>query len=78
MKTRGNDIFWVGNEFEYFGGGLIGLFVKENVKINLDDTVKYLNSKDFKLIMEESNMCSNNKVSITPSVLSNLPFPTLY
>jgi adenine-specific DNA-methyltransferase len=75
MKTRNNNIFWVGNEFEYFGGGLIGLFVKDNIEIDLHDVVKYLNSKEFKTIMEESNMCSNNKVSITPSVLSNLPFP---
>jgi adenine-specific DNA-methyltransferase len=77
MKTRGNDIFWIGNEFEYFGGGLVGLFVKDDVTVDLNDVVKHLNSKEFKLIMEESNMCSNNKVSITPSVLSNLPFPFL-
>jgi adenine-specific DNA-methyltransferase len=74
MKTRGDEIFWVGNEFEYFGGGLVGLFIKEGVNIDLDSVVTYLNSKEFKVIMEESNMYSNNKVSITPSVLSNLPF----
>jgi tRNA(Ile)-lysidine synthase TilS/MesJ len=77
MKTRGDEIFWVGNEFEYFGGGLVGLFIKENVNVDLNTIVKYLNSKEFKLIMGESNMYSNNKVSITPSVLSNLPFPFL-
>jgi adenine-specific DNA-methyltransferase len=77
MKTRSNNIFWVGNESEYFGGGLVGLFVKEGVNIDLNDAVKHLNSKQFKLIMEESNMCSNNKVFITPSVFSNLPFPFL-
>lgn len=77
MKSRGDQIFWIGNEFEYFGGGLVGLFAKENVDINLECTVNYLNSKDFKLIMEESNMYTNNKVCITPSVLLNLPFPTI-
>lgn len=30
-----------------------------------------------KKIMKDSNMYSNNKVSITPSVLYNLPFPFL-
>jgi len=74
MKTRQNDIFWVGNQGEYFGGGIVGLFVKDNVKINLDDVTNYLNSEEFKNILKENNMYTNNKVNITPSVLSNLPF----
>jgi adenine-specific DNA-methyltransferase len=75
MKTRENDIFWVGNEFEFFGGGLVGLFLKEGLDLELNEVVNKLNSQEFKKIMKESNMYSNNKVSITPSVLSNLPFP---
>jgi adenine-specific DNA-methyltransferase len=75
MKTRENEIFWVGNQFEYFGGGLVGLFVKDGIDIDLENVARYLNSDEFKLIMKESNMYSNNKVTITPSVLSNLPFP---
>jgi adenine-specific DNA-methyltransferase len=77
MKTRDTHIFWVGNVNEFFGGGIIGLFLKDNVEINLDDAVNFLNSSNFRDIMKENNMCSNNKVSITPSVLSSLPFTYL-
>jgi adenine-specific DNA-methyltransferase len=75
MKTRENEIFWEGNPFEYFNGGLVGLFLKEGIDIDLSIFIKHLNSEEFKLIMMENNMYSNNKVSITPSVLLNLPFP---
>jgi len=74
MKTRNTELFWLGNENEFFGGGIVGLFVKDNVNIDLEEVIKYLNSNDFRQIMKENNMCSNNKVSITPSVLSNLSF----
>jgi adenine-specific DNA-methyltransferase len=77
MKTRENEIFWEGKPFEYFNGGLVGLFLKDNIDIDLSIFIKHLNSEEFKLIMIENNMYSNNKVSITPSVLSNLPFPFL-
>lgn len=77
MKTRENEVFWKGTEFEFFGGGIVGLFLKENVDVDLDEVIMYINSQEFKTIMKDSNMYSNNKVSITPSVLSNLPFPFL-
>ena len=77
MKTRENEVFWKGDEFEFFGGGLVGLFLKNNLDIDLDEVVRHMNSEQFKKIMKDSNMYSNNKVSITPSVLSNLPFPFL-
>lgn len=75
MKTRDTHIFWVGNINEFFGGGIVGLFLKDNIDVNLDEVVNILNSNNFKKIMKENNMYSNNKVSITPSVLSNLSFP---
>jgi len=77
MKTRKNDIFWKGNEFEFFGGGLVGLFLKSEIVADLDVVVNHMNSEEFKKIMKSNNMYSNNKVSITPSVLANLPFPFL-
>jgi hypothetical protein len=77
MKTRDTHIFWVGHVNEFFGGGIIGLFLKDNIDINLDNAVNFLNSNEFRNIMKENNMCSNNKVSITPSVLSSLPFTNL-
>ena len=77
MKTRENEVFWKGTEFEFFGGGLVGLFLKNGIDIDLDEVVRHMNSEQFKKIMKDSNMYSNNKVSITPSVLSNLPFPFL-
>jgi len=77
MKTRENEVFWKGDEFEFFGGGLVGLFLKNGLDIDLDEVVRHMNSEQFKKIMKDSNMYSNNKVSITPSVLSNLPFPFL-
>ena len=36
--------------------------------------LNYLNSDEFKQVMKESNMFSNNKVSITPSAFSSLFF----
>jgi len=77
MKTRNKEIFWEGGEIEFFNGGVVGLFLKDNVDIDIKILIKHLNSKEFKKIMSESNMYSNNKVSITPSVLGNLPFPFL-
>lgn len=77
MKTRNSEIFWSGKKFEYFGGGVIGLFLKEGLNIDLEILVNHLNSDEFKKIMNESNMYTNNKVTITPSVLANLPFPFL-
>ena len=77
MKTRNTNIFWEGDEFEYFNGGVVGLFLKDGLDIDMKSAIKHLNSQEFKKIMEDSNMYSNNKVSITPSVLSNLPFPFL-
>ena len=55
MKTRKNEIFWKGNEFEYFGGGLIGLFLKDGIDVDLDLVLRYINSDKFKVIMMESN-----------------------
>lgn len=75
MKTRKPEVFWVGNPNELFGGGIIGLFLKDDVNLNLDDVVDFLNSNEFKNIMKENNLYSNNKISITPSVFSGLPFP---
>jgi hypothetical protein len=31
MKTRENEVFWKGDEFEFFGGGLVGLFLKNGL-----------------------------------------------
>jgi hypothetical protein len=53
MKTRESEIFWKGNEFEFFGGGIVGLFLKIDIDINLDDVVRYLNSEEFKKIFSE-------------------------
>jgi len=74
-KTRSNEIFWKGNEFEFFSGGIVGLFLKESINIDLNQVAHFMNSKYFKEIMKDSNLYSNNKVSLTPSVLANLPFP---
>jgi hypothetical protein len=72
MKTRDENIFWVGDECSFFGGGVFGLFMKDDIKLDLIKLVDYLNSDDFKKIMRESNMYSNNKVSITPKAFGSL------
>lgn len=74
MKTRDKSPFWLGEEGSLFSGGVFALFVKEGVEIDIIRAVEYLNSDEFKEIMKESNLYSNNKVSITPSVFSSLPF----
>ena len=74
MKTRDSSPFWVGVPNSYFSGGVFALFLKEGVDIDINLAVKYLNSEEFKQVMKESNMFSNNKVSITPSAFSSLFF----
>jgi adenine-specific DNA-methyltransferase len=74
MKTRDSLPFWVGEPNTYFSGGVFALFLKEGVNIDINLVVNYLNSNEFKEIMKESNMFSNNKVSITPSPFSSLFF----
>lgn len=72
MKTRDKNPFWIGPPNSYFSGGVFALFPKTNVDIDLEKTVDYLNSTEFKKILSESNMYSNNKVSFTPTAFSSL------
>ena len=74
MKTREKDLFWVGQENICYSGGILGLYPKAGVNLNLEEVVKYLNSESFRNLLKENNMCSNTKVSITPSVLGSLKF----
>lgn len=73
MKTRDNNPFWLGQPRTYFSGGVFSLFLKKNVDIDLIDVVHYLNSDEFKQVLSDSNMYSNNKVSFTPTAFASLP-----
>lgn len=73
MKTRDNNPFWLGDPNTYFSGGVFALFPKKNVNVDLNQVVTYLNSIEFKNLLSESNMYSNNKVSFTPTAFSSLP-----
>jgi adenine-specific DNA-methyltransferase len=73
MKTRDNNPFWLGQPRTYFSGGVFSLFPKNNLKIDLVSVVNYLNSDEFKNVLSESNMYSNNKVSFTPTAFASLP-----
>jgi adenine-specific DNA-methyltransferase len=72
MKTRDKNPFWVGPPNSYFSGGVFALFPKKNVVLDLDKVTNYLNSDEFKIVLSESNMYSNNKVSFTPTAFSSL------
>jgi adenine-specific DNA-methyltransferase len=74
MKTRDSSPFWVGVPNSYFSGGVFALFLKEGVDLDINVATNFLNSDEFKQVMKESNMFSNNKVSITPSAFSSLSF----
>jgi len=74
MKTRDSSPFWVGAPNSYFSGGVFALFLKEGVDLDINVATNFLNSDEFKQVMKESNMFSNNKVSITPSAFSSLSF----
>lgn len=74
MKTRNEYPFWVGDPNSLFSGGVFALFLKDGVNLDLYKVVDYLNSIEFKTIMSESNLYTNNKVSITPTAFSSLPF----
>jgi hypothetical protein len=74
MKTRDSNPFWLGSPNSYFSGGVFALFPKKGINLDLNNVVTYLNSDEFKKILSESNMYSNNKVSFTPSAFSSLPF----
>lgn len=74
MKTRKNKPFFIGDTHSYFSGGVFGLFLKDGIILDLNDVVEYLNSSEFKRVMMENNLYTNNKLSITPSSFSTLPF----
>lgn len=74
MKTREENMFWLGQESVCYSGGILGLFPKSGVNLDLNKVIDYLNSNDFKEILRENNMYSNTKVSITPSVLGSVKF----
>jgi adenine-specific DNA-methyltransferase len=77
MKTRDINPFWVGEPGSLFSGGVFALFLKNECNIDINEATDYLNSDKFKNIMKESNLYSNNKVSITPTAFSSLPFNIL-
>jgi adenine-specific DNA-methyltransferase len=72
MKTRDTNPFWVGEPNSYFSGGVFALFPKVGNNLEISLVVDYLNSENFKKLLSESNMFSNNKVSFTPSAFSSL------
>jgi adenine-specific DNA-methyltransferase len=74
MKTRDLNPFWIGEPKTYFSGGVFALFPKNNLNLDLQLMTDYLNSYQFKEILSEANMYSNNKVSFTPTAFSSLPF----
>jgi adenine-specific DNA-methyltransferase len=59
----------------YFGGGIIGIFEKPNAQIHHTDTIKFLNSVEFRKILDGMFITIGNKVSFQPATLEDVPFP---
>ena len=76
-KTRSVTPFFKMDEDNYYGGGLLGIFAK-NENVDMDKTLEILNSKDFREVMEAMFLATGNKVSLQPATLEDAPFPIAY
>lgn len=79
-KTRSTSPFFTIPDTEYFGGGLLALFVKEesvyaNANVDVNKIVSYLNSDVFRDVCESFGLTTANKVSFQPLTLEAVPFP---
>ena len=73
-KTRNSVPFFTDNNVKYFSGGILCLFLKENVHLSIEDALKLFNSKGFMCLCKDFGITTGNKVSFQPSTLGEIPF----
>lgn len=74
-RTRNPQPFFINEQDSlFFSGGILGLFAKDE-KENLEEVTSFLNSADFREIMEAMFLATGNKISLQPSTLEDAPFP---
>ena len=74
-RTRNPSPFFTCDEAQYYSGGILGLFLKEDCPYSPVEVVNILNGDDFRLIMKEAGLVNGNKTSLQPSTLHKLTFP---
>lgn len=76
-RTRSTTPFFsVSSGEKYYGGSILGLFAK-NDGMNVQAYIDFMNSSDFREIMEAMFLASGNKVSLQPATLEDAPLPRL-
>ena len=75
VKTRSKNPFFNSNA-KFFTGGVLGYFDKGRSDIPTKDAVRLLNSVEYREILYSFFFITNDKVSIQPSTIADLPWPT--
>jgi adenine-specific DNA-methyltransferase len=77
-RTRSQKPFFTVDKTEaiYYGGGILGVFEKQNTTIHLtEEVINYLNGPQFREILEAMFITTANKASFQPATLEDVPFP---
>lgn len=75
VKTRNPQPFFIDNSVSYYGGGILGIFRKQDALVSDETAVKVLNSPTYRKILEAMFLTTGNKVSLQPATLEDAPFP---
>ena len=77
VKTRSVSPFFLCDEAELFSGGVLGIFVKDELPegMTVESVVELLNSDFYRGLFEMMQLTTGNKLSLQPSTLGTLPFP---
>lgn len=81
-RTRSDKPFFLNNDAKMFCGGLLGLFLKDNIGIDDSDDmmtvmIDFMNSSVFRNICLACGLDAGNKMTFQPATLESLPFPKL-
>lgn len=71
-RTRQSNVFFK-SDARFYSGGLLALYVKDNICLDLDKVVDYLNGSEFKESCYDFGLTTGDKLSLQPSTLSMIP-----
>lgn len=71
-RTRNSEVFFE-SDAQFFSGGLIALYAREDVNVNLKKTLEYLNGTEFREACYDLGLTTGNKLSLQPSTLEIIP-----
>ena len=74
VKTRDAEPFFLAKA-KFFTGGVLGIFQKTKSDISIQDAVILLNSSNYRIIFEGYFFTTNDKLSLQPATLNDIPWP---